>query len=1174
VSHRIPRATYRVQLNGEFTFCDAARAVPYLAALGISHLYASPILKARPGSPHGYDVTDHGQLNPELGTIEDFDGLMRALRAHSMGLLLDIVPNHLGVMGNDNLLWLDVLENGPAAKAAGWFDIDWHPNRLSMRNRMLVPVLGDPYGQALERGEIRVVFDALHGEFSLRYHQHRFPIDPREYPMIFAGRQLDNTGDAATADFESLMNSFTRLPPREAVTEESRDERYRDKEAHKRRLVRLIEREPQILAHIDAVVAAFNGTPGEPHSFDALDALHQAQAYRLSYWRVASDEINYRRFFDVNDLAALRMDDLEVFSQTHELIGSLIARGAIDGLRIDHSDGLYDPQRYFLRLRKCLPKPEAACAGEGGSRGDEAGEMPSDERPRTVRDKDPSGESSSDRSAGARTLESSIDTSAGVPAEEFPRDTSVSIETDELPKNTSTAISARAFPNEAPAAIPAQKFPNEAPAEAPPLYVVTEKILAQHERLPESWAVQGTTGYEFSALATGWLIHDANEKAFTRIYRAFTGEASTFEAVAYEARKLIMRISLAPEIEALATQLDRIAQLDRHTADFTRAALRNAIIEVLAFFPVYRTYVTGRGVSEEDRRTVDWAVALARKRSFESDVSVYDFLREALLAGTGLAGQPRQCEDLLEFSMKFQQVSAPVAAKGVEDTALYRYNRLLCLNEVGADPRRFGVSTQALHQENAHRARHWPHSLLATSTHDSKRSEDVRARIAVLSELPEQWRRKLSRWSRLNRGKRAIVQGQPVPDRNDEYMIYQTLLGMWSADEDPGIRQERLRVYMIKASREAKRRTSWLNPDAEYEQALSDFVERLLRPATPRRESQVPESRKPGSARSHVQSADSASAAITSWEAVFQGVESLGRPSPARISSGRNAFLEDFEPLWQVIDYFGRLNALAQVILKLTAPGVPDLYQGCESWMFALVDPDNRRRLDVDAVAQHLALLRARQGRAKPGPQDELRGEFGGESRYESQDESLSKPWGASWGESRGEFLGGLLAGLGRPGDDAKLFVTQSLLGLRAETEAVFREGAYLPLPVAGERAAHLLAFARLHAGDAVMVMVSRWACTLMCGRMTPPLDNVWSDTRIELPAEFPAGAYSDVFGGENIEVSTTHSQDGKMQDDAMQDKAAQSNMAQAKVMQGRVIEVAKVFSAFPFAVFRRVSRG
>jgi (1->4)-alpha-D-glucan 1-alpha-D-glucosylmutase len=895
---RIPRATYRLQLNCEFTFEHATRIVPYLARLGISHVYTSPILKARPGSMHGYDVTDHSQLNPELGTREAFDAFVTELHAHDIGLIVDIVPNHLGVMGHDNVWWLDVLENGPAGRYSPHFDVDWRPQRASMRDRILVPILGEAYGTVLEKGELKLEYDYASGSFSVRYYEHLFPIDPGEYPRIFAPHAaiLDErlpVDDPDRGDFESLLTAFGHLPSRSDTSSESVTIRYRDKEAHKRRLVRLIERSPAIRLYIDDTVARVNGTVGTPGSFDALDALLEAQAYRLAYWRVAVDEINYRRFFDVNDLAALRMNEQEVFDSTHALIFELVEAGKIDGLRIDHSDGLYDPKSYFERLQQRF-------AGEGGGKS---------------------------------------------------------------------------------------------------LYVVTEKILAAHERLPESWQVHGTTGYEFAALATSWLVCHDEERRMTRRYRQFTENPHDFEEIAYRSKHLVMRASLAAEVEVLATQLDRIAQLDRHTADFTRAAIRDAIIELIACFPVYRTYISHDGIAEEDRRIVHWAVGVARKRS-AGERSVFDFLRDVLLGDAGLERPEAHRRAMLEFAMKFQQVTSPVSAKGVEDTAFYRYNRLVCLNEVGGDPRRFGASSNALHQANLERAKSWPHSLLATSTHDTKRSEDVRARIAVISELQDLWKLHLSRWSKLNRSKRRQVEDASAPNRDDEYLLYQTLAGMWTPSEDTAVLIERLQAYLVKASREAKRSTSWLNPNEEYEKALCDFVTQLL---------ENPE---------------------------------------------RNAFLHDFATFAETIRFFGGINSLVQTALKLTVPGVPDIYQGTERLTLTLVDPDNRRPVDYDAATKLL---------------DNLEHNHPGISLDDV--------------------------------DAAKLKLTCTLLQARKQDPELFEKGGYQPLQVEGEKADHVFAFARVHEGRCCIVVLPRWCARLKAGVLEWPFgEQTWGDTAVVTP--------------------------------------------------------------------------
>lgn len=800
----VPAATYRLQLNQAFTFADAAAAVPYLTQLGVSHLYLSPILKARPGSNHGYDVTDHGTLNPELGTLEDFKALAAVARRHGLFILVDVVPNHMAIMADDNTWWLDVLENGPAAEYAGYFDIDWQPIRASMANRLLVPVLGEAYGKVLDKGELKVNFDAATGMFNLCYYEHRFPLDPREYPRIFAShrdelRTLAEADALHVQDFESLLEQFARLPPRQDTSDAARTERYRDKEVYKRRLVSLCNDSPAIASYIEQTVAALNGVPGEADSFEALHALIEAQAYRLAYWRVAGDEINYRRFFDVDHLAAIRMDDPRVFAATHRLLFELIAAGDIHGLRIDHPDGLYDPQTYLEALQR-----------EWARHGNEQ-----------------------------------------------------------------------------------------------PLYVVVEKILATHERLPESWPVAGTTGYDFAALVNAWLNNAEGEKPLLRVYRSFVPHTAPYDQIVYDGKKLVMKTLLAAEIAVLSTQLDRLAQQRRHTADFTRYALRDAVTETIACFPVYRSYISSRGVSNDDVRHVDWALQVARKHSQNGDLSVFDFLRQVLLDDTSNSDAAIRTA-ALEFAMKFQQVSSAVTAKGIEDTAFYRYIPLSSLNEVGGNPQRFSLSSASFHQANAERARLWPYSQLGTSTHDSKRSEDVRARLAVLSEIPDLWRRHLARWSRLNRSKRGLVNNEPAPTRNDEYLLYQTMLGIWPSRpvqaEELEQLKTRLRDYWVKAAREAKDRTSWINPQPAYEQAMQDFIHRIVE-----------------------------------------------RPE-------FNAFLRDFTSLLNIVAYFGALNSLSQAALKLTVPGVPDFYQGAELPQLTLVDPDNRQPIDFHA---HRRLLDA-----------------------------------------------------------------------------------------------------------------------------------------------------------------------------------------------------------------------
>lgn len=813
---RIPDATYRLQFNRGFTFAHAADLVPYLHELGVSHCYASPYFSARAGSMHGYDIVDHNAFNPEIGSVEDCERFVQALRSHGMGQILDMVPNHMAVMGSDNAWWLDVLENGPASAFSAYFDIDWESPQAALHGKVLVPVLGDHYGAVLERGELKLEFNRAAAAFSVNYQHHRFPVDPVEYPRILAARleRLEQRIEAQNpllAEFEALITAFRHLPPRMAGDPDAVLERQRDKEVHKRHLARLCDRSPDIVASIEETVQEINGTLERPASFDALDELLECQAYRLAYWRVASDEINYRRFFDINDLAALRIEDARVFEATHRLLFDLLGAGKVDGVRIDHPDGLYDPLQYVRRLQERVAG--VAAAADGGEPG--------------------------------------------------PR----------------------------------------------PLYLVIEKILADFERLPEHWPVYGTTGYRFANLANALFVDAQAESQFDRIYHAFIRERMDYDELLYRAKLLIMKTALAAELSVLANRLSRIARADRHTRDFTLNSLREALASVVASFPVYRTYVSG-GVSAEDRRYIEWAVAVAGRRGHIVDANVLEFVRRVLLGEVTAGDHGPRRRELLDFVMQFQQFTAPVAAKGMEDTAFYCYNRLVSLNEVGGNPRCFGVSLSAFHHASLDRARHWSHTILATSTHDNKRSEDVRTRIDALSEFPAEWWARLQRWRRINRRRKRQIEGAAAPSANDEYLLYQTLVGTWPLGDvdEKALAQyrERIERYMLKAVREAKTHSSWMDVNDEYESALRFFLSELL---------DAPD---------------------------------------------RNAFVADFAPFAVRIARVGMFSSLSQIAIKIASPGVPDFYQGNELWDFSLVDPDNRRPVDYGRRREMLEALKAR----------------------------------------------------------------------------------------------------------------------------------------------------------------------------------------------------------------------
>ncbi|HKZ04791.1 MAG TPA: malto-oligosyltrehalose synthase [Methylomirabilota bacterium] len=797
-SRALPESTYRLQFHAGFTFRDAVRVIPYLRRLGVTHCYASPYLKARPGSTHGYDIVDHNALNPEIGTEEDYAAFVGALHEHDLGQILDMVPNHMGVNSNDNAWWNDVLENGPSSRFAGHFDIAWNAApRPQLLGKVLLPVLGEPYGDALEGGRLRLVFED--GAFAIAYHDRRFPLAPRSYARVLE-RGHDELAavlgaeSPALAEYQSILTAIRNLPHRTEVDPARVAERAREKEIVKRRLAGLAGEQPAVREVLARVLAELNGRAQDPASFDQLDDLLGHQAYRLSHWRVATDEINYRRFFDINDLAALRMERPEVFEATHALVLRLIAAGAVDGLRIDHPDGLYDPAQYFRRLR-----------------------------------------------------------------------------------------------------------------ERAPVYVVAEKILGPGEALPESWSVHGTSGYDFLNAVNGLFVDGANADAFTSLHAALTGEDQPFAEIAYQKKALIVNVSLASELSMLTHQLDALAQKSRASRDFTFNSLREALREVIACFPVYRSYIADDGVREVDRRHVEMAVRRAAIRNPLMGLRVLRFIRDMVL----LQAPPSfTAEDRVEqrrFAGSFQQVTAPVMAKGVEDTAFYVYTRLVSLNEVGGDPGRFGVTPEALHLYCLDRQARWGHALSPLSTHDTKRSEDVRARLDVLSEIPDDWRNAVSRWMNQNAPHRGRVDDQLVPDAGAQYLFYQTLMGAWPLEPLlPEARARfvaRIQAYMEKALHEAKLHTSWINPNEPYDAAVREFVARTLDP---------------------------------------------------RVS---DAFLEDFGALQRRVSHYGIFNSLSQTVLRLACPGAPDTYQGTEVWDLSLVDPDNRRPVDHARLAAMLEAL-------------------------------------------------------------------------------------------------------------------------------------------------------------------------------------------------------------------------
>ncbi len=945
----VPASTYRLQVHAGFPF-DAARAiVPYLQHLGVSAAYTSPYFTAQPGSTHGYDVSNHNELNPELGGVEGHTAFTDALHAAGLQHIVDFVPNHMGIGTTTNRWWRDVLENGPESHAARFFDIDWFPVKRELRRKLLLPILGGQYGQVLERGELQLEF--RDGLLQLRYFDHALPLNPRQMPRVYRTGLTTLTqdlgaGDPHLVELLSIIAALQNWDPRTADGAlASQADREAESERIRERLRQLTAEAPRILKHIQDAIREFNGVPGRPESFDSLHELLEEQAYRLAYWRTASQEINYRRFFDINDLAGLRVEDPEVFGAIHQLLFRLIRDGRVTGVRIDHSDGLFDPARYFEMLQELVAN-----------------------------------------------------------AWDTPRH-----------------------------------------PDARPMYVVVEKILSGRERLPCRWPVHGTTGYNFLNQLNGVFIETANGRRMRRVYEKLTGASETFDDLLYDCKRLIMDTSMASELNVLAHMLNRISENNRKSRDFTLNSLRDVIVEVVACFPAYRTYVTEQGWAPEDRALLEQAIIRARRRNPATDPTIFDFFREVVLprdpADVPAAGVPERREGYppadateaagrLRFAMKFQQYTGPVQAKGLEDTAFYRYNLLISLNEVGGDPSTFGRTAREFHDTNAARRHDWPYEMLATATHDTKLGEDVRARINVLSEMPEEWGREVSRWMRLNRDHRTVLEGEPAPDRNDEYRFYQALVGIWPADRTqpaaPPDLVERLQSYMIKAVKESKLHSSWINPNDDYERAVTAFVERTL------------------------------------------------------CGAGAAKFLAAFVPLQQRVARAGLFNSLAQVLLKVASPGVPDFYQGTELWDLSLVDPDNRRPVDYGRRAAAL---------------DEVASVLDGpiEGRAESVRRLLDR-----WTDGT-----------------IKMLVAAAVLRLRRSMPELFLEGDYLPLEVESTVPGQVVAFARALPDDRIAIAVAPHLATRLTDAGHPlPIGDRWKTSRVLLPPAMAAVPYRDALTG------------------------------------------------------------
>src|SRR3984957_8859099 len=866
---RSPSSSYRLQLHSAFNFDDAASVAGYFKDLGISHVYCSPYLQAAAGSTHGYDVVDPQAVNAELGGEEGLARFSSALEALDMGQVLDIVPNHMAA-GQENAYWWDVLENGPSSRFAAWFDIDWNSAEVKLQNKVLIPVLGDQYGRVLSAGEIKINYDGR--SFQLRYFDNRFPLAPGSLavPLSMAASYVK----APVLGF--IADSLARLPSPDSTEEEVLTARHRDKTILYELLERAANEQPDVSAAIKRAVDELNT------NFDALDSLLNLQNYRLAYWRTADQELGYRRFFDVNTLIGMRVERPRVFAETHFRVMEWLRKGTLDGVRIDHPDGLRDPQLYFERLR-----------------------------------------------AGSSTA-----------------------------------------------------------------WIVAEKILQPEEPLRTGWPIDGTTGYDFLNLCNGLLVYGEGLNELTEIYSNFTGEQVQFDSMVHAKKLNVQHEALGSDVNRLAQLFVVICENNRDRRDYTRAEIRRAIREVAASFSVYRTYVAPERdeVTEEDIRQIANAVTIAKTQRSDLSPDLFDFICDVLtLRAHGTVEA--------EFLLRFQQFTSAVMAKGLEDTAFYCYNRMIGLNEVGGAPERDGTTLDEFHSYCARKQTNHPQSMNTLSTHDTKRSEDVRARLAVLTEIPGSWRSALHRWSRRNQ---QFKTGK-YPDRNTEYFLYQTLIGAWPISLD------RITAYMEKATREAKEQTSWTQPNPEFENALKLFIERIL---------------------------------------------------------ATNEFVSELEAFVAKVLLPGRINGLTQTLLKCTAPGVPDTYQGSEIWDLHLVDPDNRGPVDYESRKAMLAELEA--------------------------------------GMSVEEIMNRMDSGM------PKLWVLYKTLHLRRERPELFdREAAYSPLQVDGPKQAHLIAFSR---GDSVAALAPRWNIKLSGG---------FGSTTVPLPL----GTWSNIFTGEKVKGGSTRAQ-------------------------------------------------
>ncbi|MFH1778155.1 MAG: malto-oligosyltrehalose synthase [Candidatus Omnitrophota bacterium] len=905
---KVPTVTYRIQFNPDFGFKSLEQIAAYFFDLGISHIYASPIFKARKGSTHGYDIVDTNQLNPELGCESEFQSLIKVLQNQGMGWIQDIVINHMA-FDSANQMLMDVLTYGVNSKYSRVFDIEWNHPAESFKGKVLVPVLGTFYAEALEDGQIQLNYEQA--ELTVNYYAHKFPLNIESVAYIFKHnlKTLEEKLRTDIADFIKFLGALHLL--KDFTAESPNGGEYDQKKHVMDVLWEFYCYNFRIREFIDTNIRLFNGERGRPESFDRLDHLLSQQAYRLSFWKVAAEEINYRRFFNINELISVRVEDEEIFTLIHDLIFKYIGENVFSGLRIDHIDGFYNPTEYQQRLR----------------------------------------------------------------------------------------------------------------AHARDVYIVAEKILNYQESIPFNWPIEGTTGYDFLNYVNGLFCNQENENVFTKIYNKFCTNNLPFDELVSDKKRLIIGRHMAGDIDNLAQFIKNISAKDRYGRDITLYGLRRALVEVMTFFPVYRTYITGEPVNEIDKRYITEAVQKACEK-YPGLLHEFKFIEKFLLLKYPNSLSEEEKKQWGHFVMKFQQYTGPLMAKGFEDTLLYIYNRLISLNEVGGSPERFGFTRREFHDFCKARGKNFPNTLNATATHDTKRGEDTRARINVLSELPKEWEERLKHWSKLNKHNKKQVREIIAPDANDEYFLYQTLIGTFPFDQAKMDRyKKRIKQYLIKAIREAKRHTAWLKPDQEYEDACLSFVEAILK------------------------------------------------------TDRKNDFLTDFLPFEKKIADYAIFNSLAQVLIKITAPGAPDFYQGTELWDFSLVDPDNRRPVDFTKRIDFLKQI-----------------------REESEKDVL-------------RLISELLAK--KEDGRIKLFLVYQALKARNKGRDIFQKGEYFPLSIEGTYKYNIIAFARRYENNWAISVVPRFL-TGIIKEGEVPFSTVWRDTQIILPEDAPKN-WQDIFTNQKI---------------------------------------------------------